>query len=93
VSQVLPFDVGTLWPASVGGVDQPDYLGWMRSAYLVSVLGVPAASVPAGTVRGLPVGLQVVGRRGDDLGVLQVAHALERVLGPAPVPDLARLRP
>ncbi|MDP9433930.1 MAG: amidase family protein, partial [Actinomycetota bacterium] len=75
VSQVLPFDVGTLWPASVGGVDQPDYLGWMRSAYLVSVLGVPAASVPAGTVRGLPVGLQVVGRRGDDLGVLQVAHA------------------
>ena len=93
VSQVLPFDVDTLWPATVGGVDQPDYLGWMRSSYLVSVLGVPAASVPASTVRGLPVGLQVVGRRGDDLGVLQVAHALEKVLDGVPPPDLPRLLP
>ncbi len=80
VSQVLPFDVDTLWPRDVGGEEQADYLGWMRSAYLVSVLRVPAASVPAGSVGGLPVGIQVVGRPGDDLGVLQLAHALESVL-------------
>ncbi len=52
----------------------------MRSVSLISVLRVPAASVPAGfTAGGLPVGLQVVGRPGDDLGVLQLAHALEHV--------------
>ena len=93
VSQLLPFDVDTLWPDEVAGERQPDYLGWMRSAYLVTVLRVPALSVPAGFVGRLPVGLQVVGRPGDDLGVLQLAHALERVLpdGRRP-PDLAALR-
>jgi aspartyl-tRNA(Asn)/glutamyl-tRNA(Gln) amidotransferase subunit A len=40
----------------------------------------PAASVPCGfTADGLPVGLQVVGRRFDDLGVLQAAAAFEAV--------------
>ena len=38
----------------------------------------PALSVPSGwTPAGLPVGLQVVGRRFDDAGVLRVAAALE----------------
>ena len=91
VSQVLPFDVGTLWPREVGGQVQDDYLGWMRSSYLISVLRLPAASVPAGHVDGLPVGLQVVGRPGDDLGVLQVCAALEQVLPGSPPPDLAAL--
>ena len=93
VSQVLPFDAGTTWPRVVGGEQMPDYLGWMRSAYLISVLRLPAASVPAGfTPGGLPVGLQVVGRPGDDLGVLQVCAALERVFRAGERrPDLAAL--
>ena len=94
VSQVLPFDAEQPWVREVGGEQMPDYLGWMRSAYLVSVLRSPAASVPAGfTPEGLPVGLQVVGRPGDDLGVLQVAHALEQVFrAHERPPDLAALR-
>jgi len=40
----------------------------------------PALSVPAGaTATGLPIGLQIVGRRFDDIGVLRVAAALERL--------------
>jgi len=40
----------------------------------------PAFSVPAGfTKAGLPIGLQIVGRRFDDVGVLQVGAALERL--------------
>lgn len=94
VSQVLPFDAGAPWVREVAGVPMPDYLGWMASSYLVSVLRVPAASVPAGfTAGGLPVGLQVVGRPGDDLGVLQVAHALEQVFRAGDRrPDLTALR-
>jgi Asp-tRNA(Asn)/Glu-tRNA(Gln) amidotransferase A subunit family amidase len=47
--------------------------------HLASLCGNPAISVPAGvTTEGLPVGLQIVGRRHHDLEVLALAHALER---------------
>ena len=40
----------------------------------------PALSVPAGwSDDGLPVGLQIVGRRFDDAGVLAIGEALERI--------------
>ena len=45
----------------------------------------PAASVAAGGgADGLPIGLQIAGRRFDDLGVLRLAHAWERLRGPQP---------
>ena len=38
--------------------------------------------MPAGfTADGLPVGIQIVGRYRDDLGVLQMAHAFEQATG------------
>ena len=49
-----------------------------KSAYYITLTGLPAISVPAGfTDDGLPVGLQIVGRFHDDFGVLQLAHAFE----------------
>ena len=40
----------------------------------------PAASINCGyTSSGLPIGLQIIGRRHDDLGVLQVAHTYEQL--------------
>lgn len=45
----------------------------------MNLAGVPACSVPAGlTQNGLPLGLQVVGRRFDDMRVLQLARHIER---------------
>ncbi|HEX2009952.1 MAG TPA: amidase [Roseateles sp.] len=42
----------------------------------------PAASINCGyTLTGLPIGLQIVGRRFDDLGVLRMARAFERLRG------------
>jgi Asp-tRNA(Asn)/Glu-tRNA(Gln) amidotransferase A subunit family amidase len=50
----------------------------------------PAISVPCGhTEGGLPIGLQVIGRRHDDLGVLRLARAWEQLrppLRPWPTP-------
>ena len=67
------------------------YLDWMSSCYYITVTGQPAISVPCGfTDNGLPVGLQLVGRPKDDLGVLQLAHAFEKATGfYKKVPDLA----
>ena len=35
------------------------YLEWMRSCWIVSLLGAPAISVPAGFAGELPVGIQI----------------------------------
>jgi amidase len=79
VNQVPPFDVAIDWPKSIDGVTMNSYTDWMKSAYWISTTLCPAISVPAGfTEDGLPVGLQIVGRYKDDVGVLQLAYAFEQ---------------
>jgi len=79
VNQVPPFDASLDWPHEIEGVAMEHYCAWMKSAYWVSTTLCPAASVPAGrTPGGLPVGMQIVGRRGNDRGVLQLAYAVEQ---------------
>lgn len=56
-----------------------DGLAWAQFSYPFNWAGNPAVSVPCGfTPGGLPVGLQIVGRRFDDLGVLQASFAFEQ---------------
>jgi amidase len=82
VNQVPPFDATLDWPHEIEGVKMENYVAWMKSASWITVTFRPAASVPAGfTAEGLPVGIQIVGRHRDDLGVLQVAHAFEQATG------------
>ena len=88
VSQVLPFDVELEYPAEINGVPVTDYLDWMRSAYLISVTGCPALSVPAAfSAGGLPIGVQIVGPHHADFAVLQAGHAFEQAT------QLGRCRP
>ena len=82
VNQVPPFDARLDWPQEIDGVEMETYLDWMKSAYWITSTFCPAISVPAGfTPDGLPVGIQLVGRYRDDLGVLQLAHAFEQMTG------------
>jgi amidase len=82
VSQVVPFDVELDWVHDIDGVKLDTYLDWMASCYLISVTGLPAVSVPAGfTPSGLPVGLQLVGRRRGEWELLRVARAFEGATG------------
>ena len=82
VSQVVPFDVELDWVHDIDGRPLDTYLDWMASCYLISVTGLPAVSVPAGfTPGGLPVGLQLVGRRRGEWDLLRVAQAFEAATG------------
>jgi amidase/aspartyl-tRNA(Asn)/glutamyl-tRNA(Gln) amidotransferase subunit A len=68
----------TTGPSRVAGVPVNPSIGWCLT-YPFNFTGHPAASVPAGFVDGLPVGLQIVGRRHDDHGVLAASAAYEAV--------------
>jgi Asp-tRNA(Asn)/Glu-tRNA(Gln) amidotransferase A subunit family amidase len=53
---------------------------YVKYTMRVNLAGGVAATVPAGFVDGLPVGLQVIGAPGAELTVLRVARALEQIL-------------
>ncbi len=75
-AQVWPFAVQTEYPTEINGHAMDTYHRWMEVVVPASLIGLPAVSVPAGFgVAGLPMGMQVIGRHGDDLGVLQLAEA------------------
>ena len=74
---VAAFPVGRLNPE--GWRDHPwDWIDWASFSYPFNLTALPAATVPVGfTAAGLPVGLQIVGRRFADLTVLQASAAFE----------------
>jgi amidase len=83
VSQVAPFAVEEEWVREIAGVPMGSYLEWMRSCSRITMTAHPAISLPAGfTPGGLPVGLQLVGRHRDELGLLRLAAAFEEATQP-----------
>jgi len=75
---VGPFPVETIFPREINGVPMQNYIQWVLLTYAFTVVGLPAISVPCGfTRKGLPVGLQIVGRWRDDASVLRAAAAFE----------------
>ena len=80
VSQVPPFPADQEYPSDINGHPMATYLDWMRSAYLITVTGCPAISVPAGhTADGLPIGVQLVAPFGRDARLLGIARAFEQL--------------
>jgi amidase len=76
---VAPFPVGQNFPASIGGRAMETYVDWLAPTFVLSLTGLPVASVPCGRDgEGLPVGLQVVGPPMGEERVLAVAAAMQR---------------
>lgn len=71
-------DGNTKGPTEVNGTPVDELIGWCLT-YALNFTGHPAASIPAGMSGGLPVGMQLVGRRYADVDVLAASAAYERV--------------
>jgi ureidomalonase len=78
-TQVFPFPVTTHWPSEIDGRRMDSYHRWMETVAPWSMTGMPVLGMPAGfDGRGLPAGIQIVGRPGADAAVLQLARAYEQ---------------
>jgi amidase len=62
-------------------------LGNLHNTAPFDATGNPAMSVPCELSDGLPVGLMIVGRHGDERTVLRAGHAYEQLRGPFPEPN------
>jgi amidase len=77
-TQVFPFPLTTHWPDEIDGRRMDSYHRWMETVAPWSMTGMPVLGMPAGfDDRGLPAGVQLVGRPGADVEVLQLARAYE----------------
>ncbi len=90
---VLPTVPVPPYPADAPGHDPDDFFLLWSNTFVFNITGQPAISIPCGmTSGGLPIGLQIVGRRYDDVGVIAMAKTLESLvepLGPRPRPEKA----
>uniref|UniRef100_A0A7C3ZR40 Amidase n=1 Tax=Archaeoglobus fulgidus TaxID=2234 RepID=A0A7C3ZR40_ARCFL len=74
-----PFEIGKISPDEINGKFITP-IGWMPFTYPFNFTGQPAASIPAGfSKEGLPVGMQIVGKRYDDAGVLRISKAFQDI--------------
>jgi amidase len=79
VSQVWPFDAAERWPSQINGVAMDSYHRWMEVVIYATFAGLPCISVPVGfDERGLPMGMQLIGKPRGDFELLQLAHAYEQ---------------
>ena len=79
-AQVFPFSKEIHWPESINGVEMDTYHRWMEVVIGGTLAGLPVVNVPVGfDQRGRPMGMQVMGRFGEDQRVLEFAMAYERV--------------
>ncbi|MBE1282394.1 MAG: amidase [Rhodobacteraceae bacterium] len=91
-AQVWPFALETAWPKSIADCDMDTYHRWMEVVTPVSLLGLPSLAVPAGFgANGLPMGVQIFGRMGEDRRILEIGQAYHQATEwpqkvPPPVP-------
>jgi amidase len=78
-AQMFPFDAKLHWPKQVAGRKMDTYHRWMEVVVPASLIGLPALCVPVGFgAEGLPMGLQLIGKRGRDAQVLRLGHAYHK---------------
>ena len=79
-AQVFPFSKEIHWPKKINDREMDTYHRWMEVVIGGSLASVPVVSLPVGFDKdGRPMGMQVIGRFGEDQKVLEFALAYEAV--------------
>jgi len=79
-AQVFPFDANIHWPKSINGRSMDTYHRWMEVVIGGTLAGLPVVSLPAGfDSQGRPMGIQFIGKMGQDQQVLEFAMAYDAV--------------
>ncbi|MES0173944.1 amidase [Mesorhizobium sp. M0006] len=74
---VLPFEAGHDTPP---GGDLQSWVSWSSFSFPINLSQQPASTVPCGlTEDGLPIGMQIIGARGEDSDVLSAALSYEEM--------------
>lgn len=74
-------------PLVIDGTPHPYFFAGTAYNFLANLTGQPSVVLPCGFSReGLPIGLQLTGKRWSEPKLLGVAKALEKLLPPCPVP-------
>jgi Asp-tRNA(Asn)/Glu-tRNA(Gln) amidotransferase A subunit family amidase len=73
------FKLGKDFPDIINGI-KTNRQAWISFTYPFNFSGHPAATVPCGfSKEGLPIGMQIIGNKYDELSVLQVSKAFEEI--------------
>lgn len=79
-AQVFPFPKEIHWPEEINGHPMDTYHRWMEVVVPGSLGGIPVLNVPVGfDSRGRPMGMQILGKLGDDRRVLAFGLAYEQI--------------
>lgn len=84
-AQVWPFPIEDRYPKVIDGTQMDTYHRWMEVCVPVSFGGLPCVTIPAGFGKSsnnhsgrfmspLPIGIQLFGKKGDDLKLLRLAN-------------------
>ena len=91
IRQVPPFPVEQNYPETIAGRAMRTYVDWIAPTFLLSLAGLPVASVPAGLdPSGLPAGLQIVARPRGEEAALALAAVIQAA-NPTGLPDAERI--
>jgi amidase len=77
-----PYPVGERFPGYADGLDYADYYRWLKLVYAITATTLPVITIPCGlSTRGLPVGLQLIGKPHGETALFAYARHLESLFG------------
>ena len=79
-AQIFPFDKKIQYPSELNNKKLDTYHRWLEIFIMSSLLELPTVSIPIGfNKNGSPMGIQIIGKKGDDLKVFSFAKKYEEV--------------
>ncbi len=86
-TSVASVPVDLRYPGSDTGVPVADYYRWLAIAYATTMTSLPIITLPCGQLdNGIPVGIQLVGKPGDEANLFRYARAIEELVGRSALP-------